>query len=188
MILNLDKINTIDLRELVRIAPDEDRHNFDKEAGQEHYRLLSYISMLYNTSLFADIGTRFGSSAIALSYNPNNIVHTFDIIDCDYLENLKPNIVFSKHNIWNDLSTLIKYSVIMLDIDPHDGSLEKIMIEFLRDNAYQGIVLLDDIGPLWPQLNEMWNSLTGVSKYDITHLGHFPGTGIINFNVDLQIQ
>ena len=42
--------------------------------GKEHYKLLSYLSTLFNNSIIIDIGTHRGSSALALSYNSTNII------------------------------------------------------------------------------------------------------------------
>ena len=54
------------------------KNYFLEAPGKEHYRLLSYISTLYNGVTILDIGTYKGCSALALSFNPSNKVVSFD--------------------------------------------------------------------------------------------------------------
>ena len=49
----------------------------------EHYRLLTYISKLYNNELIIDAGTCQGHSCLALSQNENNSIFTYDIFAKD---------------------------------------------------------------------------------------------------------
>ena len=49
------------------------------EPGNEHYKLLAYLSTLFNNELLIDLGTYRGLSALAMSYNQKNKVFTFDI-------------------------------------------------------------------------------------------------------------
>ena len=39
-------------------------------------------------------------------------------------------------------------SIIMIDVDPHDGTAEEEMFEYLEEKGWKGLVLLDDIGPM----------------------------------------
>ena len=77
-ILTLDNIFTLDFDKFKNISLCDD---FYKTPGDQHYRLLSYLSSLFNNVNIIEIGTHVGESAIALSYNENNNVYTFDIID-----------------------------------------------------------------------------------------------------------
>ena len=94
--LNFDNYNN----EIISYNDEE----FYQEPGNQHYRLLSYFSTLFNNSNIIDLGTHRGSSALALSYNKTNIIHTFDI--CDKVVNNKikviPNIKFYMDNIFNE--------------------------------------------------------------------------------------
>ena len=96
-----DKLNEIDLSELLKNIPDGDEFKFyfNLLAGKEHYRLLSYISTLYNNENIFDIGTYKGFSSIALGYNPTNKIVSYDILedgDLWYIKhsNLSDNIEF----------------------------------------------------------------------------------------------
>ena len=65
--LEYNKIQNIDLK----------CFNFNDEEflgpiGKEHYKLLAYLSTLFNDTYFIDIGTNYGNSALALSYNNTN--------------------------------------------------------------------------------------------------------------------
>ena len=50
-----------------------------QKPGINHYYLLSYISKKINNSLIVELGTYAGTSALALSVNPTNIVETYDL-------------------------------------------------------------------------------------------------------------
>ena len=59
--------------------------DFHKSPGIQHYKLLAYLSSLFNDVTIIEIGTHVGESAVALAYNKNNIIYTFDIIDKIFL-------------------------------------------------------------------------------------------------------
>lgn len=140
-------------------------------------------------SLFADIGTRRGNSALALSLNPKVHVDSYDIHDQGAGNKIKKdNIDFHLKNVFDDLSQVLKYDLILLDIDPHAGSLETRLIEYLRDENWQGVLLLDDIGPDWKALHEMWNNVQGLIKYDLTVLAHTSGTGLIDYGENVRVE
>jgi predicted O-methyltransferase YrrM len=98
---------------------------FQGVIGREHYKLLAYLSTLFNNSTIIDIGTHRGSSALALSYNPTNTVHTFDILDKVENHSIKArdNIRFHMDNLfeaegqakWTE--TILKCPFLFLDRD-----------------------------------------------------------------------
>ncbi len=188
MLLSKTNIDTIDINKIIDYVPLYERVNFINEAGKEHYRLLAYISTLFNNNKLLDIGTRYGSSAVALSYNESNIVDTFDIVnEIDDKVKRKSNINFHQENIFNSLELILSYPVILLDIDPHDGILEQKLINYLINNKYQGILILDDISTMWPDMNKLWTELN-IKKFDITHIGHISGTGLIDFSNKIKVE
>ena len=69
----------------------------------------------------------------------------------------------------------------MIDVDPHDGTAEEEMFEYLEDKGWKGLVLLDDIGPQWPEIEDFWNRIT-FPKINVTEVGHMSGTGLVNFD------
>jgi predicted O-methyltransferase YrrM len=156
---------------------------FFEKSGKEHYRLLAYISSLYNNTNIIDIGTYKGFSALALSKNKNNKIHSYDIsseIEIEYLKNhtdLCNNIEFKIENILSEEKLILSSPFIMLDT-AHDGVFENIFINFLIEINWNGLLLLDDIHE-YPALTEMWNKVQ-FEKYDLTNKGHWSGTGLIN--------
>lgn len=72
-------------------------------------------------------------------------------------------------------------SIIMIDVDPHDGVQEPPMIEFLEKINWSGLLIFDDTKTdTFPDLKKYWDSLN-YEKYDLTDVGHHSGTGLINF-------
>ncbi len=53
---------------------------YEYPAGREHYRLLKYISKLFQGEKLFDIGTNNGVSAIALSNEKTNHIHSYDVV------------------------------------------------------------------------------------------------------------
>jgi predicted O-methyltransferase YrrM len=150
---------------------------------KEHYKLLTYIGNSYNGITILDAGTCNGLSCMALAENPNNHVITYDIIDKDLPVFSKENVTFKKLDInKEDAELVMSSSIIMLDIDPHDGIQETVFIKYLKEIKYKGYVICDDIS-LSTEMKSWWASVD-VEKYDVSEVGHFSGTGIINFNED----
>lgn len=158
--------------------------------GKEHYKLLSYFSTLFNGATIIDIGTHRGSSALALSYNTTNTVYSFDIMDKVLNEKIRTreNIVFSMDNLfeaagqekWKE--TLLAAPFIFLDVDPHNGSMEIDFYNYLKSIDYPGFIICDDIWYFKEMRNNFWYKLPAVERYDLTHIGHWSGTGIFTFN------
>jgi predicted O-methyltransferase YrrM len=170
----------------------EDLSYFDKEMGlypylksvTEHYRLLSHISKIYNNEILIDAGTNFGHSCMALAQNRNNKVITYDIFNKNF-EFFKEygNIEFKMLDINEESEEILNSAkIILLDIDPHDGIQEKKFTDLLSKINYKGYVICDDIF-LNDGMKNWWDSII-IEKYDVTEVGHFSGTGIINFNQD----
>ena len=167
-----------------------DFFNFDLKAypylkhEKEHYRLLTYLSKTNDNILIIDAGTSQGHSCLALAQNLKNKVITYDIMDKNFpFFNEYKNIEFKKLDINQETPETIKSAkLIILDIDPHDGRQEKIFTDYLIKINYKGYVLCDDIH-LNQGMKDWWNSIL-IEKHDVTEVGHFSGTGLINFNQD----
>ena len=150
-------------------------------AGQSEYRLYAWLSTQFDKSIILDVGTRTGGSALALSYNENNKVISYDLQEQGASVNIKKeNIEFKIMDFRDDDLNLDHVSIIMIDVDPHDGIQEVEMMEYLYDKGWKGLLLLDDIGPNWPEVEEMWEGIT-YDKLDVTEIGHMSGTGLVNF-------
>ena len=127
--------------------------------GTEHYKLFMAISMQLKNVSILEIGTHNGNSAIALSYGNfagNNIkIDTYDIIDllqeCSRNFFNKSNINYKLENLFDinvretNKDKILSYDIIFIDIDPHEGILEYEMLNWLKDNKYEGLIIFDDI-------------------------------------------
>ena len=154
-------------------------------AGRNHYRLLRKISQSFKGITISDVGTNTGLSAVSLS-GVGNTVKSFDVVDLvdPRLKEISNQIgcEFIFKNLLEDESLkkyVISSDIIFLDTD-HDGEFEKQFYTFLVDSCFSGTLLIDDI-QLNKPMNDFWNSIVE-NKKDLTHLGHFSGTGIVNFN------
>jgi len=147
-------------------------------AKQEHYLLLSNLSVGYHNQTLYDIGTYRGLSALALSYNKTNKVVSYDI---GYFVtiNRPENVEFRIGNFFTDRE-ILKSPLIMFDVDPHDGKVERQFVDWLVENSYKGRIIFDDIH-LNNEMESFWNSLTQ-EKIDCTQYGHWSGTGMLILN------
>lgn len=177
--INKDDVRLLDVSALEAVAINP---NDWLSAGQSEYRLYAYLSTFFNESYILDVGTRTGGSAVALSHNPTNQVISYDLVEQGASSGIaKENITFKIQDFRDD-ETLEwdKVSIIMIDVDPHDGVQEVEMMEFLKEKGWSGIILLDDIGPGWPEVQDMWDAIEE-PKIDVTDVGHMSGTGLVNF-------
>ena len=54
-------------------------NKYGSSPAYHYYAILSKLSTYFNDSVIVDLGTLYGNSAAALSYNKTNIVYTYDI-------------------------------------------------------------------------------------------------------------
>jgi len=151
-------------------------------AGQSEYRLYAWLSSQFENTTILDVGTRTGGSALALSYNDKNQVISYDLVEQGASSAIKKENITFKIQDFREDETLDwdNISIIMIDVDPHDGVQEVEMMEFLNEKGWKGIMLLDDIGPCWPEVQDMWDAIEE-PKIDVTPVGHMSGTGLVNF-------
>jgi predicted O-methyltransferase YrrM len=177
---------------------------FFQQPGENHYHLFANISNQLNNSTIIDLGTYRGMSALALSYNDTNIVHTFDV-ENDYSNRnytvYQDQQIFKKNNInrhiynlfSNDMSEdiknlLLSSDIIFMDAGDHlSKQLEFFLIDFIRKNDYKGLVIWDDIY-LNADMKTVWDSIPSSEKIDVTKYGHFSGTGLWTLNKNIKIS
>ena len=164
-----------------RINSSEYQGYFMSKSGQEHYRLLAYISQNDDLVDILDVGTLKGCSALAFSVNSKNKVRSFNVGNEFDLNYTPLNAEFIIDNVlngnYNDIILGSKY--IMLDTY-HDGTFEKEFYDHLVSINYKGYLLLDDIH-LNFEMEKFWGSISQ-EKYDITNIGHSTGNGVVYFN------
>lgn len=183
----LNKLDLSSLRQYVEWSPTS--QYLELPAGKEHYRMISYLAFQLkdNENPYVDIGTYTGLSAVALSLDDSQSVITYDVCDwipddTEYTCKTKPNIAMKLTNCCNDMDAISKSKLIVLDIDPHDGVEEQVIIDKLQDSGFKGLLVLDDIH-LNGDMESFWESIS-LPKLDVTKYGHWSGTGIVNFDCE----
>ena len=170
-------LNSIDMIKIMESIPNDDT-NFqyiDMKAGEEHYRLLTWIGGQVKGNIM-ELGTFRGHSALCLSKSGNK-VFSYDVQDYISLNDKPENVTFS---IMENGHKFIDDSFDLLFIDTmHDGIYEQQVLNHLRDIKWKGIVLMDDI-LLFDELSKLWEQIPE-QKADWTDIGHHSGTGIIWF-------
>lgn len=196
------QIRSFDLSSFYKIVGLNDGEFYEK-AGDQHYRLLAYLSTLFNHSSIIDFGTSSGYSALALSYNLTNRVHSFlPNMPVNQMIREKENIRFyteidplSEKFLTNPSSStnqrweqLIKdSSIIFLDRDPHNGSTEWSFYQYLVSINYSGFLLCDDIWYFKEMRDRFWYQVPdSFTKLDLTYSGHWSGTGLITCLPDIK--
>jgi len=157
------------------------------ECGNEHYRLLAQLSSMYKGRDIFDIGTHRGASALALAWNPENMVYSFDIMH-NYRLPVIDNVRYVLEDLWDWnvrsrwQSKILNSAFIFLDIDPHEGTREFEFYMWLKSVNYKGFVVCDDIWFFENMRERFWKKIPLEDKINITHMGHWSGTGVIRFH------
>jgi len=185
--LSKEAVDAWDLTGVVKYASwCKNAQYFNREGGKEHYRLIGYLAHQIGGEFFVDIGTYMGLSALALSTVGKKVV-TYDV--CDWIPDpdvekltvkTKDNVEFRIANCLHDMDELAKSDFIVLDIDPHDGGLEPVIMDALDKHGFKGVLFLDDIG-LNADMKLFWNGITQ-KKYDATKYGHWSGSGVVVYD------
>ena len=169
--------------------------NFEEGPGGSPYHLYAFLSTLFDDSIILDVGSQYGNSALAFSYNESNHVISYEIDPWYSNEtyHTKTRRDIERDNItWRDIDfrddediDYEKVKIILIDIDPHGhkiaGKEEELrMIEHLLEKGWSGVLIFDDIDK-GCQMQDFWNelSIAGWTKIDVSELGHSSGTGIL---------
>lgn len=180
IIINKEKIKNTNLSE-IKTLTNYGYHDWDLSPGKSEYCLYAYLSNYFSNTIILDIGTGGGGSSKAFSTNPTNKIISFDL---SVRRQIPPteNVEYRIGQFIEDKT--IDYqnvSIIMIDVDPHDGIKEPIMLDYLKKINWSGLLIMDDIKFYrFPELEAYWHSLPD-EKYDLTDIGHDSGTGLINF-------
>jgi predicted O-methyltransferase YrrM len=172
MNLELSKkvISGIDLSYLKKdIARKDLARLINQRPGKQHYKLLAYLSIQIGGQII-ELGTHHGTSALALCHNAQAKITTWDISD-KYSAIGRPNNLHRRTgNILEiDPLSLLLADLIFLDTD-HDGFFEKQILDFLQQNSFKGLLLLDDIY-FNDAMLKFWQSID-MPKFDLTKIGH----------------
>jgi predicted O-methyltransferase YrrM len=195
--LSKQEIDNLDLTHLAHFLqwnPVYQKY-FLEEPGKEPYKLIAYLSKVIGGQA-VDMGTLYGSSALALSHNEHTQVLTLDvkkhIPDAQDLvsplnrKNIRM-IVASCQSILPHAATV---DLILLDIDIYLITEIKKIINKLIYHKYKGILVLDNIH-VNKDMEQLWNEIPEhIKKIDATSIGHHTGTGILIYdptNVDITL-
>jgi predicted O-methyltransferase YrrM len=141
----------------------------------EHYVFLAQQCL--GKGLVFDVGTHKGYSAYAMSLTAEE-VWSFDI-NHDQLEIKSHNIEYLIQADFTENVALMQAELILIDVDPHAGAIEKYFLEQLRYREWKGIVLLDDT-ELNEPMQELW-AWAGQTFKNTKRIidAHYTGTGMI---------
>ena len=193
MKINKTDVKNIDLKNFIDIVQrDDHKKNINAPAGHHHYKLLAYLS-LNLSGLIIELGTHHGTGTLALSANEKNKIISYDVKGMFGLSHQPENLELRVENILHNednMKELLQAKLIFMDT-AHTGDFETAIYNYLKENNYNGILLLDDIH--WSgEMIKFWNSID-ITKYDITDIGHgdprdtkgpsgnVPGTGLVDF-------
>ena len=183
MNFDTEELNSIDLLSLSELCIQH-QHYFLGQPGDEPYKFYAFLSTLFNNKIILDIGSYYGNSALAYSYNANNKVLSYDIVENGQSSIKKDNITWKLQDFRSDAEIdFSQVKIINLDIDPHDGLQEYEMMKFLIDKKWCGLLVLDDINLNEP-MRYFWKKFEDnfkVNLLDIGKIGHHTGTGIVYF-------
>jgi hypothetical protein len=194
--------------------PNYEKHMMNT-AGREHYTLLEYMTATYGDCRhIVDIGTRYVASSLALgAHEPP--VWTFDIPTSternfafrgetekawkEKVEAAKVDIKFHNTDLLQvsnrEFRKYMSTWLIMLDTHhlPDSNPFEREWLNrLLQMGDFSGLVLLDDIY-LNKEMKKWWKELEdkaterGYKTYDLTSVGHFSGTGLLDFSGKVKI-
>lgn len=188
------ELDIMHLENLLQFVDARDHIEFLKSAGEQHYRLLAWLSTQFSNAELFDIGSWHGSSAVALSHNPQNTVLSFDIENQRGNNKVPFNTAFLIGDILDENSEthaiywprLLKSPFICFDIHDkngvHTGVPEIAFHKSLVKDGYMGTVFYDDIH-LTEGMKTFWNEVDRM-KIDLTAIGHGAwgaGTGIVQY-------
>jgi hypothetical protein len=188
--LSKDILDVIDLSSLSKYV-EWSKNNvqyFNMDPGKEHYKLLAYLSTVVEKGNILDLGTYHGMSAVALSYDEDKFVKSFDIFNWfpetgEMTAENRDNVKCYVMDYMSDIEELVKEcDLVVIDID-HTGVTETQIMEELRKVGYKGLVFLDDIN-LNEEMRKFWAAIPE-KKIDVSAVGHWSGSGIVIFDPTL---
>lgn len=186
-------INKVDLNPLVnKITRGDHKPLFLQPPGENHYGLLAYLSMQLGEGFVVELGTHHGTSSLAMSINPKVSIRTYDIQNRYGIKGKPENVECRVGNIFSmkEEHYLLEADLIFLDT-AHTGDFEQQVYDYLLENDYKGLLLLDDIhwnGPM----KKFWAGIK-TTKFDLTDIGHgtcpdgIAGTGLVDFGGKVQL-
>lgn len=176
----------------------QDRHapEYVRQWPGEHYRLLAALVRLLKPSLIVEIGTYRGHSALAMlpELESNARIVTMDVVawtdipECllrpeDFQDGRLVQVIadIGDAREAERHADLIRSADLVFVDAAKDGSLERrILANFEAVGLKDGVVVLFDDIRVWNML-DIWRGITR-PKLDVTSLGHYSGTGLVDWS------
>jgi predicted O-methyltransferase YrrM len=165
----------------------------------EHYRLMKAIAKILNPKTIVEIGTYTGMGARALMQGQTQgMVYTYDILPWTHFENHLTQQDFDDQKvvqILSDLSlksefeknmALLNQAQIIFVDGPKDSKFEYQLLPLLQQlNPMENkLLILDDIR--FVNMVDLWIGVRS-PKLDVTSLGHWSGTGLVDISQPLVL-
>lgn len=148
-----------------------------------YYRMLAVYGREFRPKRVCEIGTCYGSSAMALSkFNPGTVT-TFDInlgnvVDHRMMNDFGIKTVLLRSPTECEALPFHEYDTLFIDIGDHNGKPERVIYERLLRENWKGVAFWDDIN--WGGMRPLWDSMT-VDKCETNWHGTASGFGVTVF-------
>jgi predicted O-methyltransferase YrrM len=157
----------------------------------EHYNLLTCAAKLFQPKIIWEFCTYTGMGTIALAEGAPANCNIITVDNTKYKENWFEDSDFANGRILQLTGDMIDPTLFKLPVfkaanlifvdGPKDGKTEHKFIRLLDNAEFDNnpIVIFDDIRE--PNMIYLWRDIAH-PKMDLTSLGHFTGTGIVDWN------
>lgn len=185
-------------------------------AGKEHYALLNFLSQKFGDCRHVtDIGTRYVSSALAMASNLRTPIWTFDLpsskervaafrgkTEDDWqkeLQQVGASVTFYNVDLMKasdeDFKKYLDTWFVMLDTHhrPYTVPFEREFFARVVNTGFKGVMLLDDVNE-HDEMRRWWKevqdgaSAGGYRTYLFSSIGHWSGTGFVDFSGKLKVK
>lgn len=156
----------------------------------EHYRLLAALVRVLEPQRVVEIGTATGLGALALLEGGSAKVITYDIVpwsefadtalrESDFGEQLEQRMGdLAEQSVFDREAAFLSGADVIFIDGPKDGRFEEVLLNRLFSllEGQSCLLVLDDIR--LPNMIELWRRIR-TPALDLTSLGHWSGTGLI---------
>lgn len=175
----------ITMSDIIQLSPTDLPYINRRELGH-HHSLYNHIAKMFPLTYILDIGTRNGVSAWALTHNTNCLCQSVDIKVWKHRMNT-PHVEYVNMDCKDIQSSTLAMATIILFDTTHNGVDEQIFYDRLVKMRWDGLLLLDDIHLMkYGDMESFWQGIK-LPKYDLTQWGHKTGTGLVDFEMEVEL-
>jgi len=185
--IDFRELDAQNLEQLYPYCSIEEKDRLLKISGIEHYRLLSFLSTLYNNSAFYSINANERLAAIALSYNTTNQVYSYNCLsqevdDMNIIPVGSTNPInthfYNTENFMEQVDIMAQSSIIFIGV-PLTLLEYKTFYNILFEKEFNGLVIVNHL--CFPDTEHIWNEVS-INKINVSRYGNIGGTGIIDYS------